>query len=133
MKIFGNNESEEPVEGKQEIPRGGVLMTPDQIRELLVSVVAEMKKPTAQEQEKLDKETEQKRRDQIARVEVGRAEEQRRKSEQARCSHLRPDGKPRTGGQLHSDGKVHIFCLGCQKEVNVYTPGGYEISQLLSV
>lgn len=116
---------------------GSITFTAAELSKLITEAIAagvrEFKKPTPEEQVKLDADRLRKQREQQARVDVGKAEEQRRTSEQERCNHRRQDGSPRINGQLHSDGKVHLFCLFCCKEVRVYTPDSYEFAQRIGV
>lgn len=37
-------------------------------------------------------------------------------NEKAQCSHRKPDGRPRTGAQVLSDGRLYVLCLGCPQE-----------------
>lgn len=124
-----------------ETTAGAVPLTMQQIMELLayqhqlsqqsmVEMVKEMKKPTEQEQRKIDEQVEKDLRFAKARAEVGAAEAERRVARQRVCSHKRPDhswaasGQQLTGNEFQ--GKVYdcerlaiIFCLQCQKPLYV--------------
>lgn len=86
-----------------------------QTRQLVTEAIAEMKKPTPEEQEKLNKEKEKELRMVKARIEVGKAEQERRTARQRNCAHKRPDGSWAASGQEFSDGSAKIICLQCQK------------------
>lgn len=107
-------------------PQGTVNMTFDQLQALMASIatniVMELKKPTPEEAAKLatDKALLDRRRTEMVRI--AREETSRLVDFQARCSHLKENGKPATGGQLYSNGHVNMFCLRCGKVVEDYIP-----------
>src|SRR5579859_6556502 len=101
-------------------PRGSVKkaegMGFDQVKDLVTSVVAELKKPSELEQKKLDEE--QRRRVVSAKA---RAEESRRTAEEKRqqiaaCKHQRPDERHTFVGQVCSDGFIRGTCVRCPYE-----------------
>lgn len=124
-----------------EIPAGAVPLTMQQIMELLayqnqlsqdnmLKMVQEMKKPTEEEQRKVDEQKNKDLRFAKARAEVGEAEAERRVARQRNCAHKRPDqswaasGQQLTGNEYM--GKVYdcerlaiIFCLQCQKSLYI--------------
>lgn len=95
-----------------------VTVTIEQFKEL----IRELRKPSDEEQAKIDKEKAILARRREEMVELGRIEQEQRELNQSRCGHTKPDGKPSTGGQVHSDGLYHEFCLRCQKEIRVMKP-----------
>lgn len=106
----------------QPVPAG--TMSFEQVQALLMAAVREMKKPTEQEQRKIDEQLAKEKRMLEARIEVGKADELRRTAFQKICPHVRwdGDGKPCVQGQLFSDGIWRGFCLRCQKVVREFRP-----------
>lgn len=89
----------------------------EQNQKNLMAAIAEIKKPTAEEQVKLDKEREKRSRMAHSRAEVGKMEKERREAQQRTCRHRRPDESWAVSGQNFSDGKGRLICLQCQKIV----------------
>lgn len=114
-----------------------ITLTAQQLQEMIAAAIAagvkEATKPTPEQIEKMEVDKRMREKAQHARVEVGKAAERERIARQANCNHKMNNGnsdKYAVGGQLHSDGKVHMLCLRCQKEVSVYTPSQQELSQI---
>ena len=103
-------------------PQGPITLSFEQLQMLMngmaQTIVEGMKKPTESELAKMKKEQEDAVSRMKARAEVGKAEELRRKGEQANCPHKCDDGKTwAVGGQKFSDGNLKLFCQRCQKMV----------------
>ena len=116
---------------------GSITLTIDQLKEVIASAIAagvkEATKPTPEQEEKMVEDKKRKDKAQQARIEVGKAAERERTMRQQFCNHKRDDGRADSfavGGQLFSDGKVHILCLRCQKEVKVYSPTAHEFAEM---
>jgi hypothetical protein len=92
----------------------GVFLTFEQIKELMVEAVKAAKAPSEAEQKKLDEQAAIEKRRLAESIELANIEIENREKAWASCSHRKPNGVPSRGGQIHSDGLLHIFCLICQ-------------------
>jgi hypothetical protein len=119
-------------ETQVETPKGAYL-TFEQLRELLAAesaaadrrmleMVKEIKKPTAEEQEKIDREREFKLRAARQRVEIAHNDMRAKAEHESRCDHKKEKGESAVFGQRHSDGLVHPLCVRCQHEFPPYKP-----------
>jgi hypothetical protein len=93
-------------------PNPAVTITFDQLKEL----IKEIKKPSAEEAERIEKEKALKLRAQREKVEQARIEMAEKKRREDSCPHRKPNGETTVMGQRHSDGMVHPICFRCQKE-----------------
>lgn len=92
-----------------------VTMTLSQLKEMIAFAAAEFKRPSADEQEKLDKEKMLLDRKRKEGIEVAKFEEDQRKLAQTNCPHRKPDGSSTIHlGQIYSDGMIHPICVRCQ-------------------
>lgn len=120
--MAGKPEVEAPLTGPMGNDQVALLMAMlekmnEQNQKNLMSAIAEIKKPTAEEQGKLDKEREKQARMAKSRAEVGKMEKERREAQQRTCRHRRPDESWAVSGQNFSDGTGKLICLQCQKMV----------------
>lgn len=104
-------------------------LSKDDLQDLIINVVREARKPTPEEQKKLDEEKAlaQKRREEM--VELAKAEEEGRRNLQDRCPHKKQNGESRIVGQIHSDGFIHPLCQWCQKEFPPVKPASEMLAQ----
>ncbi len=93
--------------------------------EQLKEFAKELKKPTDREQAKIDEEEARTKRATIERIELAKAEEQRKKNQQNNCGHVRYHPLTGTGGHLwraqtYTPKGVAPYmvpiCLGCNME-----------------
>lgn len=110
----------------------GVNLSFEQLQQLMQgmaqTIVTELKKPTADEQAKIDKDKADIERRRNEMIRIGKEEEEMKARTQAACNHLKPNGQMAVGGQRYSDGKVKEFCLRCQKTVREYTPDAADLA-----
>ncbi len=104
---------------EQSTPTGALTTTYEQLQELLMTAAREFKKPSAEEQAKLDKE--KARREQAALESCIMAEEAEKQKQAvisacAAGGHKKENGRSAIQGQIHSDGKFHGICFHCQWE-----------------
>lgn len=85
-------------------------------------IIAELRKPSPEEQEKIDKEKAFKKRAMEQRVEIARQEMAAKAERENRCNHKKEKGESAVFGQKHSDGMVHPICVRCQKQFEPYKP-----------
>lgn len=100
-------------------------VTPAQMLELMKQFAAELKKPSVEEQTKLDEEKARKAARTQQSIENAKREARQREIEQAVCSHMKPhpyQGKTRIVAPLHNDGLHHPRCLFCHKEFKPFAP-----------
>ena len=102
------------------MPENGISVAA--IRVIVLAAVKAEREPDPEVAEQAAKDKERKRMAREQTIAVVQAEMDAVTNRQDNCNHLKENGRPRTGGQLHSDGYIHIFCLNCQKEVNKYKP-----------
>jgi hypothetical protein len=123
-------------EPQTETPKGAFL-TFEQLRELLAAesasadrrmleMIKEIKKPSPEEQEKMDKEKALKARAQQQRIAIAEKDMRSKAEHEARCSHKKEKGESAVFGQRHSDGMVHPICVRCQHEFPPYKPRAEE-------
>lgn len=96
-----------------------------QMLELMKQFAAELKKPSAEEQAKIDAEKANLLRRQQASIANSQREKQQRDVEQSMCSHMKSgvySGQTRIVAPLHNDGLHHPLCLGCNKEFKPFAP-----------
>jgi hypothetical protein len=85
--------------------------------ERMMKAIAEIKKPSVEEQEKLDKEKARTIKKHQERVTEAKAEEEGRLAAQRACgmrNHTKRDGSPAWGGQINSDGQFRPICTQCR-------------------
>jgi hypothetical protein len=73
----------------------------------------ELRKPTAEQAEKLEKERLQRIRNAKAEAEQAKLDERFRNGQKEFCSHVKQDKSTRWGGQVGSDGCVRFHCNNC--------------------
>lgn len=83
------------------------------------TMAVELRKPTEEEQKKLDAEMQRIKNQRIQAAELGRAEAQQIKDTQAACGHSKPNGEHTFRGQVHADGWAEIRCQRCIKTYRV--------------
>ena len=88
----------------------------------LVEAVRELRKPSLEEQVKIDKERELEQRRMKESVELARVEEEGRTRRQGSCPHRKENNEHTLRGQIHADGMVHLFCLRCQLPFKPFAP-----------
>lgn len=100
------------------------------VKESTVAMAQEMKKPTPEQQAKIDEEKERQKKRVEASIAEANREKQRRDMEQMSCSHMKPhpyQGKTRIVAPLHGDGLHHPLCLFCRKEFKPFAPSNETI------
>lgn len=100
--------------------------SPAQMLELMAKFAAELKKPTPEEQAKIDADKANKQRILEASIAEAQRDEQKKQHDQLMCSHMKPHpyvGKTRIVAPLHGDGLHHPKCLFCHKEFKPFAPG----------
>lgn len=94
-------------------------------REQMMEFAKELKKPSEREQRKLDEEESRIKRSQLEKLELAKAEEERKKNQQNNCGHVRYHPLTGTGGHLwraqtYTPKGVAPYmvpiCLGCNME-----------------
>jgi hypothetical protein len=75
--------------------------------------IAELRKPSAAEAEKEEKEKARILQARKNAAEQGAAVEAQIRAEQASCTHMKPNGAHTFRGQCHSDGWAEIKCVRC--------------------
>lgn len=99
-------------------PTGNISLTVAQFKE----IIQELRKPSAEDQEEIDKNKLMKERAAKQRVEVARQEMAAKAEREQRCNHKKEKGESAVFGQKHSDGFVHPICVRCQKQFDPYKP-----------
>jgi cobalamin biosynthesis Mg chelatase CobN len=85
-----------------------------QMQAQTIAAMMEMKKPSAEEQEKIDAQKSRDRERHRATVRAGQAAEAQQAAVQASCSHSKPNGKTSFTGQVNSDNCYRLFCPICR-------------------
>lgn len=83
------------------------------------TMAVELRKPTEDEQKKLDAELQRIKNQRIQAAELGRSEAKQIRDTQAACGHIKPNGEHTFRGQVHGDGWAEIRCQRCQKTYRV--------------
>lgn len=139
--------AEGPGVSMEEVMRLIATMSAEQHKNML-EAIAEMKKPTAREQEKIDKEDAKIRQQQENRIKLAKAEEDRKKNTALGCSHS--TFHPGTGvvrsawrAQVHTPaGEKPYFvptCIICQTQLpkilatNEMLSGGVNLDQYMGL
>lgn len=81
--------------------------------------VAELRKPSAEEQARADKEREAQKQRALNAAQMGKAVDDMIKAQQAGCGHTKPNGDHTFRGQVHADGWATIRCVRCLVEFRV--------------
>lgn len=84
-------------------------------RETTLAAIAELKKPSPEDQEKADREKQQLMEQTLRRVEAAKAQEAEIAERQESCAHAMPNGQTNFRGQVNSNGWAHVFCSHCHK------------------
>ena len=101
----------------------GVNLNAESLKEMMVAMIAEMKKPDQatldkEERERIIREKQREDMIRVANMEIAAT-----KANQAACSHRKENGRTLFHGQEHSDGMVHPICLRCQYLMPPYRLG----------
>lgn len=116
----------EPVQAdNSRIP--GINLTMSQVSTLLKEVVQAAREPDEETKEAKAKEKARKAINLAENMETARIEMMAVEHRQSSCGHVKENGRPSTGGQLHSDGMFHEFCLRCQKVIRVFRPSQEQV------
>lgn len=91
----------------------------DANRETTMAAVAEMRKPSEEEQKKIDAELARIKNARIQAAKTGEMEANIIKQQRAGCGHIKPNGMHTFGGQVFSNGWAVIKCQRCYVEFNV--------------
>jgi hypothetical protein len=83
------------------------------------TIATELRKPTEEEQRKIDAENKRIQQQRIQAAASGKAVEDAIRREQESCGHIKPNGEHTWGGQVHSDGWAQITCQRCVKRYRV--------------
>lgn len=78
-----------------------------------MAAIAEMKKPSIEEQEKIDARKGRELDAHRANMRALQAQEEAMRAQQAYCSHSKPNGKTSFVGQVNSDNCYRLFCPYC--------------------
>lgn len=84
-------------------------------RDTTLAAIAEMKKPTEEEQAKKDQEKANLMARVEASIEVARLAEAERELMQSSCNHSMPNGQTSFRGQVNSNGWARVECHYCHK------------------
>jgi hypothetical protein len=84
-------------------------------RENMIAAIQEMKKPSAEEQERIDRDRALLMEQTMRRVEAAKAQEEEIAERQLNCAHTMPNGQTNFRGQVNSNGWAHVFCSHCHK------------------
>ena len=79
-----------------------------------MAAIAEMKKPSVEEQEKIDAAKERARLNKRAAIEMGERTIRAEKAHQRVCAHSQPDGNTSFRGQVNSDNCYRLYCMNCK-------------------
>ena len=94
-----------------------VSLTPEQLKEIMVALVQELKRPSKEEQAKLDEEKDRLAQRRAAMIEEGKRQDLAVARTQASCNHTKPNGESLVHkGQIYSDGLMRPMCLRCMKQ-----------------
>lgn len=125
-------EATEPVEAPAS---PAVSLSFEQMKDLMATMARtmgeEMRKPTAEEQLKLDEAARRKERDNVARLEVGKAAQAERDARSRGCNHRMDNGRSEKysiGQQICSDGMIHVFCVRCCNDIKTFKPSPDQVS-----
>ena len=80
----------------------------------MVALVQEMRKPTPDEQRKIDEEASRRANNARAAAQAAHAQESQEKRMQESCPHSLPNGKTSFRAQVNSDGCYRAFCPRCR-------------------
>lgn len=140
---YAKEKVEKPEEGATPEDVVGAEVTPDprlgsnvslsqgQLLELVRAMGEEMRKPTLEQQAKLDEDKRRRDKDNIARIAVGKAAQEERENRSRFCNHRMDEGRSEKysiGQQLCSDGMVHVFCVRCCSDIKVFKPTADQLS-----
>ena len=127
----------EPVVEEVAVPAGipvsgtPVSLTQEQLLAVIRAMGEEMRKPTPEQQAKLDEDARRRQRENEARISVGKAAAQERERRTHGCNHRMDNGyseKYAIGQQLCSDGMIHVFCVRCCNEIRTFKPTADQLS-----
>ena len=118
--------TEEGYEHQIDTPDGktlGVNLSPESLKDMMVAMIAEMKKPDQATLDKAEADRIRFERQREDMIRVANMEIAATKANQAACSHRKENGRTLFHGQEHSDGMVHPICLRCQYLMPPYRLG----------
>jgi hypothetical protein len=85
----------------------------DDNRDTTIAAIAELKKPSAEDQAKIDEEKASLMEQSERRIEAAKAQEDDIAARRAGCSHTMPNGQTNFRGQVMSNGWAGVFCSHC--------------------
>ena len=91
----------------------------------------EMRKPTVEEQAKLDETARRRAKENEARLQVGKAAQEEREARGRFCNHRMDNGRSEKysiGQQICSDGMIHVFCVRCCNDIKTFKPSPDQVS-----
>ena len=101
-------------EEKLESPKTQVVLDSETLKGIVAAAVKAAREPDEDTKRKLAEEKERMEARRQSMLAVAKAEEKQREDAWRNCNHTKPNGRPSVGGQVHSDGLYHPFCLRCQ-------------------
>jgi redox-regulated HSP33 family molecular chaperone len=119
-----STEVEAPFEAPKAPVAGGELVSAflaalkdmnDANRETTLAAIQELKKPSAEEQERFDREKQSLMEATLRRVEAAKLQEAEIEERKSNCSHTMPNGQTNFRGQVCSNGWAHVFCSHCHQ------------------
>lgn len=84
--------------------------------EQLIQFAEALKKPSLEEQARMDADRERQIQNRKQNAEAARVEIEQKALHQSRCNHKMERGENAVFGQAHSDGMFHPICVRCLKE-----------------
>lgn len=100
----------------------GMNMSFDQMKEMMVAMMTEMKKPDQATLDKAEKDRIELQRRQDDMIKVANIELAATKAMRDSCGHRKENGRTLFMGQLCSDGLFHAICFRCQLELAPQRP-----------
>ncbi len=102
-----------------------VSLSQGQLLELVRAMGEEMRKPTPEQQVKMDEDARRRVKENESRIAVGKAAQAERENRSRGCNHRMDEGRSEKysiGQQLCSDGMVHVFCVRCSSDIKTFKP-----------
>lgn len=107
-------------------------VTMDQLNDLIANAIRVAKEPSPEEAQKQAEEKARIAQLRQDSIDMAKLEIEQRELGYKNCSHQKENGKPSVGGQIHSDGLYHPFCLRCQKPFEPFKVAGESAAQGIS-
>ena len=107
-------------EGGRRAASQGINLSLEDLKSLIVTAIAESKKPTEEQVAAKNEEVAKKQKALQQQIELWTAEVTARENAQKSCSHKKPDGWFNYKGQVHGDfpkARVKLFCGTCMKSL----------------